>query len=98
MVGVKESPRLSNVIVDTILAGKAATTGLRFFATFLADLARVDLRRTRLDFFGFQLQSPLSKHKLVRFNTYHIDALTILNFSPEAGEVKPRIYRACILN
>ena len=72
MVGVKESPKLSNVIVDTILAGKA-TTGLRFGATFLADLARVDLRRTRLDFFGFQLQSPecgsvaVSRHWLLVF-------------------------------
>lgn len=73
MVGVKESPRLSNVIVDTILAGKAATTGLRFFATFLADLARADLRLTRFDFFGFQLQSPecgsvaVSRHWLLVF-------------------------------
>jgi len=72
VVGVKESPRLSNVIVETILAGKAIT-GLRFGATFLADLARFDLRLTRFDFFGFQLQSPecgsvaVSRHWLLVF-------------------------------
>ena len=72
MVGVKESPKLSNVIVDTILAGKA-TTGRRFFATFFVDLARFDLRLTRFDFFGFQLQSPecgsvaVSRHWLLVF-------------------------------
>jgi len=32
--------------------------GLLFCATFLVDFARVDLRLARLDFFGFQLQSP----------------------------------------
>jgi len=47
--------------------------GLLFCATFLVDFARVDLRLARLDFFGFQLQSPecgseaVSRHWLLVF-------------------------------
>lgn len=56
VVGAKESPKLSNVIVETIVAGRA--TGLRLCDTFLVDLAILGLRLARLSFFGFQLQSP----------------------------------------
>jgi len=56
VVGVKESPKLSNVIVEAIVDDFVAT-GRRFFATFLVDLARFDLRLTRFDFLAFQLQS-----------------------------------------
>ena len=47
--------------------------GLLFCATFFVDLARFDLRLTRFDFFGFQLQSPecgsvaVSRHWLLVF-------------------------------
>ena len=55
MVGVNESPRLSRVMVDTILAG-FALTGLYVFSTFLVEFTS-DLRLARLAFFTSQDQS-----------------------------------------
>jgi hypothetical protein len=55
VVGVNDSPRLSRVIVDTILAG-FALIGLYVFSTFLVDFTS-DLRLARLAFFTSQDQS-----------------------------------------